>query len=410
MSMYPLILAFRSLGRNRRRTLVTSGATAFAGFLMIVYSALVAGMMRTMERSVIAFEVGDVQLHARGYRDDPDLYRRIDNATALADRLSKKESGVYAAPRLYGGALAAAHEASAGVEVRGIDLLREPRVTEIASAVWKGQWLSGEDPRGIVLGKKLARSLGVAIGDEVVLLGQAADGSMANDAYRVRGVLKSISERADQAGLFVTEAAFRELFTLPEGHHEIALTRGHATLETVESIALAETRGLPIEVATWRTIQPAIAKMIDNSMAGRVIMLLIFYSAIAMVILNATLMSVFERIREFGIMKAIGVGPWYIGRIVFFEVVLQSCFASLVAIVAGLPLALFLERHGWDLTALAGDMNIAGIAWEPVWYAFVDFETVALPILFLLVVVSVASLYPGVKAAIISPKEAIYQR
>ncbi|MCB9655705.1 MAG: ABC transporter permease [Deltaproteobacteria bacterium] len=408
--MYPFILAFRSLGRNRRRTLITSGATAFAGFLMIVYSALLSGMMRTMERSVIAFEVGDVQLHARGYRDDPDLYRRMSHAAELADQLTHKESGVYAAPRLYGGALAAAHESSAGVEVRGIDLVRESRVTEIADAVWKGQWLAADDPRGVVVGKKLARTLGVAIGDEVVLLGQAADGSMANDAYRVRGILKSLSERADRAGFFVTEATFRALFVLPKGHHEIALSRGHEALEAVESMAVAATRNLPIEVATWRTLQPAIAKMIDNSMAGRIIMLLVFYSAIAMVILNATLMSVFERIREFGIMKAIGVGPWYIGRIVFFEVVLQSFVASIVAIGAGLPLALFLQDHGWNLTAFAGDMNIAGIAWEPVWYAFVDFDTVASPVIFLFIVVAVASLYPGVKAALISPKEAIYHR
>jgi ABC-type lipoprotein release transport system permease subunit len=404
--MYTLTIAVRSLGRNKRRMVITTLATALAGWIMLVYSALLDGMVRTMERTVVSLELGDLQIHAEGYRRDPDLYLRISRGEELADELSKR--GLLSAPRLYTFALAASGVSSAGAELRGIDVEREARVSEIHKHVRHGSWLDTTDPRGIVLGAKLARSMNAKVGSEVVLLGQAADGSMANDLYQVRGVLKTISERADRSGLFLTEAAFRELMVLPEGHHELALARGKHDLNAAKSIASSEAKGA--EVMTWRELQPAVAQMLDSSVAGRFILMFIMYGAISMVILNATLMSVFERIREFGVMKAIGVTPFQVGFVIFLEVMLQALAASAIALATGLPLAFYLQRHGWNLSSFAGDMSFAGIAMEPIWYAQVSVAGVATAIGALFAIVALASLYPGIKAAVIRPLEAIYHR
>jgi ABC-type lipoprotein release transport system permease subunit len=404
--MFSFAIASRSLGRNKRRMLVTTGATAFAGFIMVTYSTLMSGFLRTMEQSIVSMEHGDVQIHAKDYRLEPDLYKRISGGAKVSDQLSAR--GLSAAPRLYGFGLAAAGSNSSGVEIRGIDVERERSVTAIHRAVLEGRWLSEDAPKEVVLGKKVARSLDVKIGDEVVILGQASDGSMANDLYRVRGVLKSVSPRADPTAFFMTQAAFRELMVMPEGVHEIAINRGIAPLDEAKSRTLEVVTDH--EVMTWRELQPTIAQMIDSSSAGLWIMLFITYAAVAMVILNATLMSVFERIREFGIMKAIGVGPGQVGLVILLEVLLQGFVASLIALATALPLSLYLEKNGWDLTFMAGDMNFGGIAWEPIWYAQVNFESVSIPIVALFAIVALAAAYPGAKAAFISPLRAIYHR
>ena len=404
--MFTLTIAVRSLGRNKRRMAITTLATALAGWIMLVYSSLLDGMVRTMERTVVSLELGDAQVHAKDYRRDPDLYRQIENGAELADRLG--ERGLAAAPRLYTFALAAAGVNSAGAELRGLDVTREARVSEIHKHVRSGTWLDPSDPKGIVLGSKLARSLDAKVGSEVVLLGQAADGSMANELYQVRGVLKTISERADRAGLFLTEAAFRDLMIMPEGHHELALARRTHSLDSAK--ATAEELAPQSDVATWRELQPAVAQMIDSTAAGRFILMFVMYGAIAMVILNATLMSVFERIREFGVMKAIGVTPFQVGLVIFLEVMLQALAASAIALGTGLPLAFYLQRNGWNLSSFAGDMSFAGIAMEPIWYAQVSAGGVATSILALFAIVGLASLYPGIKAAVIRPLKAIYHR
>lgn len=404
---FAFIIALRSLGRNKRRTLVTTGATSLAAFIMLVYSTLLAGLIRTLERSVTDMELGDLQVHQVGYRIDPDLYTRIEGVDAHLEELDA--AGLDAAPRLFGAALAASGNHSAGVELRGVDVDREATVTKVHRHLLHGAWLDPSDPKGVVLGRKLARSLHVEAGDEVVVLGQAADGSMANDLYRVRGVLKNVGDRMDRAGFLMTEGAFRRLMIVDAGVHEIAVSRP-ADMK-LDAAKTAVSAALPdAEVLTWRELQPAVAQMVDNSMAGRLIMLLITYGAIATVILNATLMSVFERIRELGVMKAVGAPPLQIASIVLIEALLQGAVAATVAVVTGLPLALWLETHGWDLRSMVGTLSLSGIAWEPIWYAEVDVVGVLVPVLTLFGMVVVAAIYPSLKAALLSPIKAIYHR
>jgi len=404
---FALLIALRSLGRNKRRTFITTAATALAAFIMLVYSTLLSGLIRTLERSVTDMELGDLQVHATGYRIDPDLYTRIDDFDRALERLS--DAGLSGAPRLFGAALAAAGNSSAGVELRGIDVPREAEVTKVHRHLAAGRWLDPNDDEGVVLGRKLAHSLHVDVGAEVVLLGQAADGSMANDLFRVRGILKNVGERVDRAGFLMLESTFRELMQVSSGVHEIAIARNEGT-SLEEAKAMATSVFGDAEVLTWRELQPAVAQMVDSSMAGRLIMLFITYGAIATVILNATLMSVFERIRELGVMKAIGAHPIQIASIVMFETLLQATLAAAVAVGAGLPVALHLETHGWDLRNMIGNLSLQGIAWEPIWYADVDTAGVVAPVLVLFGMVTLAAVYPSLKAALLSPIRAIYHR
>lgn len=403
-----LKIGLRSIGRNRRRTFVTTFAIGFAGAIMIFYSSLMEGFLTTMERNALSMELGEVQVHANGYRRDPDLYKSIADPQKLITDLRSK--GYKASYRLYGYGLAAAGVSSAGVQLRGLNLDSERTVTRVHEHILEGAWLSPEHPKGVVIGRKLARSLRVKVGGELVLVGQAADGSMANDLYRVRGILKPISDAVDRGGLMMVEAAFRELMTLPKGAHEVVVVRPTRDFPLEQAVSQITEVAPGLETKSWRTLRPMLARTFDTSMASQFFMMLITYAAIAMVVLNATLMSVFERIREFGVMKALGMGPKQIFGVVMIEVSAQTVLAGLVAMGLGLPLSLYFQRYGIDLSEMSGGVSMMGVAFDPVWYCEVNANVVLLPLFVLALIVAATAMYPGIKAAMIQPVEAIRHR
>ncbi|HSG05103.1 MAG TPA: FtsX-like permease family protein, partial [Nitrospiria bacterium] len=274
----------------------------------------------------------------------------------------------------------------------------------------QGSWLDDADPGGVVIGRKLAKTLAVQPGGEIIVVGQASDGSIANELYRVRGILKSIGEGVDRTGFFMTDRAFRELMVLPEGVHEIVVmreTRGHELQAATNRIG-----GLApgLEVKNWRDLQPAIANVLDISKGSLIFILLIVYTAIGMVVLNAMLMSVFERIREFGIMKAIGVSPWQIAALIYIESMIQVAAAIILAVASGVPVSLYFQSHGIDLSAWSSTGTIGGVALDPIWYGHVTAWSVVTPVIYLFAVAAVSVIYPTVKAAVIVPIKAIYYR
>ena len=209
------ILAWRNLWRTPRRTVVTLAAMTLAVLFMILYTSLMQGYLRDLERDIVDVELGDLQIHAEGYLEKPSLYTRIEDAEQVIEEL--EESGLFAASRLLSGGLVAAKENSAGALVKGIDLDRNANVTAVAERIESGSWVSADAPLGAVIGRVLARTLGVEVGEELIFLGQASDGSMANELLEVRGVLGPVSEATDRATVFIPESTFRELFYLPEG-------------------------------------------------------------------------------------------------------------------------------------------------------------------------------------------------
>ena len=316
-----LKMAWRNIWRNRRRTIVTVAAMTLALFVMVIYTGLMQGLLDDMERSVVEVEIGDLQIHAVDYLDDPSIYALVEGADALLPLL--EAAGFRASPRLVGGGLIAARDSSAGVSLRGVEVQADRAVSEIEQHVAEGEWLDPSDLHGVVLGRRLARLLDVRVGDELVALSQATDGSMANDLYAVRGILESISEATDRGAVFLNAAAFREFFVLPEGVHEIIVRRPEGVELQVAADTL-RTLAPGLDTKSWRDLLPTLATMMDSARVAVQVVFVIVYVVIAILILNAMLMAVFERIREFGILKALGVGPGTVMWLIFVECGLQT--------------------------------------------------------------------------------------
>jgi putative ABC transport system permease protein len=397
-----LLMAWRNLWRYRRRTVVTVAAMTLALLVMVLYTSLVEGYLRGLERSIVDVELGDAQVTAPGYRDNPSLYLVIDQPAALMARLRDADFRVSA--RLLGGGLAAAGDASAGVEIDGLDVRDNERVSAIYQYVARGAWLDPADASGVVVGESLAHTLGVGPGDELILLSQAADGSIANDLYTVRGVLKSVGDQTDGA-VFMTAAAFRAFFVLPDGVHEL-IVRKPAEEDLAASVARIRAIATGLDVESWRDLMPLLASLLDSTRALMQVVFLVIYLVVVILLVNATLMAVFERIRELGVLKAIGVGPGLIMGLILLEGGLQAAIAVVVGLVLSVPGLFYLTRHGLDLSGLGGT-SFAGIAFDPVWHGVVTPMTIVAPVVTLLFMVGISVLYPALKAARLKPVEAM---
>jgi len=402
--MKSITMAWRNVWRNSRRTLAAVAATSLGLWAMIVYAGLIVGYLDRMERQILDVEMGDIQIHHAEYRNGPSLYHRIERPEALLAELD--EAGLPAAPRLLGSGLVAAGDNSAGASLFGVDVERDAKVSQIHTYIDEGQWLDPSSPSGVVVGRRLARMLGLSLGDELVLLSQAADGSMANDLYTVRGVLRGVSDAVDRGGIYMVADAFRELMVVPEGVHQIIVRR----VPGVDlDVAADSVRALApdLDVKTWRELRPTLASMLDSATGAMVMMMFIVYAAIAIVILNAMLMAVFERVREFGVLKALGVSPGGVLRLIYIETVIQTGLAIIIGVALAIPTNFYLSTTGLDLSSSMGDLSLMGSTMDPIWRSEITLQTYTSPIFALVVIVAIAVTYPALKAAWIEPIQAM---
>jgi len=401
-------MAWRNVWRSKRRSMVTIGAMTFALVVEILYTGLIPGFMESMQSDIVDLELGEMQVFAGDYLERPSLYTTMDDPEALMTELD--QMGYASSARLIGGGLAAAGEFSAGVAFRGVDVERDAKVTLVQEKLHAGTWLDASDPKGVVVGRQLSKTLGVEPGSELIVLSQGADGSMANDLFTVRGVLSSIAAGTDRTVVYMNATTFRELMVLPTGAHQLIVrTPTDVELDAgKEAVVAAAAKVSPdINVMTWKELNPIVAQMMDGTKGMIMVILFIVYIAVGILILNAMLMSVFERIREFGVLKAIGMGPFKVFGLIMVESFMQTCLALVAGLAIAAPGMWWLANKGIPAGALSGT-DMMGVAMRPVWYGiYYPEDIIKGPVFLLFFVVFFSVLYPSLKAALINPIEAI---
>lgn len=209
----------------------------------------------------------------------------------------------------------------------------------------------------------------------------------------------------------MVDSRFLELMVIDSGYHEIVLQRMDLKQDSdvvgQHIKTIISERGFDWQVNHWRQTLPTIARMLDMADGQMLFMILITYVAVAMVVLNSMLMSVFERIREFGVMKALGVSPQQLMLLIYIESAIQTLIASVIALLLGAWIAIYFQNNGIDLTSFGGGASIGGVAMDTHWKAALTPEAIIRPLAFLFIMVTVAVLYPATKAAFLRPVEAI---
>lgn len=399
------VMAWRNVWRNSRRSFITIGAMSLALWTELIYGGLINGMVADMARDVTRLDMGDIQVSSPGWQARPSLHELVDDKAILA-RLDS--AGFPATARLQSGGLGASGQLSAGVALIGLDPARDAQVLSVHEALADGSWLDSADPQGVVVGRGLARTLALAPGSELVVLSQGADGSMANDLFRVRGVLMPVGAGTDRGGVLMLDSTFRALMAVPEGAHRIIVRVPEGS--SLDAAAQAITGLAPAaKVQTWKQINPFMAQMLDAVKIQTRIIYFVLYVAVAILILNAMLMALFERIREFGVLKAIGYGPGQVFTLMMLEGVFQALVATVVGGVLAVPFMVWLQNTGVNIGALAGT-SMMGMTMPTIWRGSYSAAVIQVPIFMLFGIVLAAVAYPALRAAWIRPVEAMHHQ
>jgi len=400
-------ISWRNLWRNSTRTNVTITAVALCIAILIIFQSLIIGLIGKAVYNTTNLVVGEVQIHAAGYLDDRSIYKSLKNVEEI--RAVAKENNIGMVERSYGFGLISSGTKSAGTQFWGIDPESELKYFDFANHIDEGNFLTKTSLKKVVLGSKLARSLAAELGTELVIFVQGADGSLGNELFYVTGILGNVADNIDRGAAIILRDDFDILFSTNNLIHEIALN-SKGKLETEEIQKLMSVKSTDVAVETWKELMPTIAIMTEKMSIFMLTMFsLIFTIAASLGVMNTLVMSTYDRMKEFGIIRAIGATPWLIIRQVSLEAILLTFLASIIGTVIGLSIAIYLQVYGIDISG-RGNLAIGGIVFDPIWRASVSLKSVFLPVVLMTLTSIVASIYPASIAARIKPVEAIHYK
>ena len=400
-------ISWRNLWRNSTRTNVTITAVALCIAILIIFQSLIIGLIGKAVHNTTNLVVGEVQIHAIGYLDDRSIYKSLKNVDKI--RAVAKENNIGMVERSYGFGLISSGTKSAGTQFWGIDPESELKYFDFANHIDEGNFLTKTSLKKVVLGNKLARSLAAELGTELVIFVQGADGSLGNELFYVTGILGNVADNIDRGAAIILRDDFDILFSTNNLIHEIALnSKGKLEAEEIQKLMSVKATGAAVE--TWKELMPTIAIMTEKmSVFMLTIFSLIFTIAASLGVMNTLVMSTYDRMKEFGIIRAIGATPWLIIRQVSLEAILLTFLASIIGTVIGLSIAIYLQVYGIDISG-KGNLAFGGIVFDPIWRASVSLKSVFLPVVLMMLTSIVASIYPASIAARIKPVEAIHYK
>jgi ABC-type lipoprotein release transport system permease subunit len=294
---------------------------------------------------------------------------------------------------------------SGGAVIVGIDPPRESRVSFIGGAVTEGRLPRRGDQNAIVVGRAFLDQFEPEIGKKLVLMSQAADKEIASRAFRIVGVFDAEMESTEKQFVFISKSAAQEMLKIGNAISEAALVTDEATTPEGAAAALKNELGTEhYSIQTWRELKPMLVAYTSLINGFTFIWNIVLFIAMGFGIVNTTLMAVFERIREFGLFKALGMKP---GRILkqvltesFILLVIGASIGNALAFLASWALA-----GGIDLSAFAAGMEYVGFS--RVIYPQIYTQDIVSANLTVFVLGLLVSLYPASKAARFTPVEAL---
>ncbi len=404
-----LRLAWRNIGRNKRRTALTLAAAVFAVVLVVHMIALTTGVHERAIEDNVRMHAGHLQLTGAGYLGDRTLERFVRWTPELAAAVQATPGVAAAAPRVNGFALLSNGEASHGVALLGVDPAREGGVSTWPERVVRGTFL-GTREREILLGERLAEALRVDVGDEVLAYTVAYTLENAYELFTVRGLIRAPEPRLERSLALITLRDAQALFAYEGRVSEVALlARDSSRLdETRRALAatLSARSSEPLDVNPWPVVMPELAQMLAIDNAQNYSMLAILVVVVAFGILNTILMSVLERQRELGVMLALGLAPRALFRLVYAESLLLCGLGLALGLAVALPAALFMEAHPIPIRGEIGEMSEM-FGFTPVITWQLTAWNPALATLLMTAIALLAALYPAAKAASARPVDAL---
>ncbi len=398
-------IAWKNLWRVPRRTVVVLTAVVVGVWAMLALGALNRGMMDQLMDSAVRNLTGHVQIQAAGYFNDPVVRHTIQDPEKVFALLKSLPARVRWAPRIkVPGAVSNARN-SAGISIVGIDPEREKDVSFIGSAVTQGVYLSADTPYGILIGEKLAHKFETGLGKKLVVMAQDAEGKIASGGYRIAGIFSAEMRDTEEQVAFVHLDSLKKLLKVGNGISMVTLLA--PSHDMTDSLVRDLKPKLPKGTAlfTWRELQPLTNAMLDLWNSMMYLWYLVVFVAIGFGLVNTMLMAVLDRIREFGMLKAIGMKPGRIALLILLESLALIILGAVVGNAVTFAFVAWLGKVGINLSALAEGMNAIGI--PHIIYPALSMKDFLPANGTVLILGLLVCLYPAIKGARISPVEAM---
>lgn len=397
-------IAWRNVFRQKRRTVLTV-LMMFGGFTL---SAISIGWADGTYNNIIDMftrnQLGHIQIHGKGYLDKPTIYNQITDYQKVGAMLMGIDGVEAWAPRLYSAGLASLGDKSAGVKIIGIDPERESRATRFEKKIIKGRYLNEKPDHETVLGKGLARTLKADIGDTVVIVSQGADGSIANDLYRVVGISESGDVASDQMSFYLHLADAQDLLVIENGVHEIVvIARDLGEVKALTAEINADLANTNLIAEPWQEFAKSFYTAMRADKRGNWIMLFIIVMLVAIGVLNTVLMTVLERTREYGVLRAVGTRPAQVFRLVLYEVLSMAAIGVVIGCGVALLVNYLLSLHG---VPMPEPMTWGGMVFDR-FYTEINAHSFYIPALAVVLSALFVSIFPAIRAARVAPARAL---
>ena len=406
MRMLPVLgrLAWRYLWRNHRRTIVMLSAISVGAWAMIFMTALTRGMVDQMIADGISVIPGHVQVHNPDYLDDPSVNNRIALTDAELEQRFGEAGFAAWASRVRVPAVITSERESRGVTLLGIDPDAERAFSFVDYDKVDGRFLEGPDDNGVVIGAKLAETLETAVGKRIVLMSQDPDNEIADRGFRVVGLFHANMDVYEETYAFIGKRTAQKMLRIGDTVSELVFVGSdYRNVEPVyEKVSAAVDDS--VKVSRWTEVDTYLGTMLGVMDGFMLIWVIVIFLALSFGLVNTLVMAVFERVREIGLMLALGMKPMSI----LGQIIIESMMLLAVGLLIGDVLAYVTVKpleSGVDISIVAKGMEMFGAS--SILYPKLYMDDVILSNVVVLVLGFLASLSPAWRASRYEPVEAI---
>jgi ABC-type lipoprotein release transport system permease subunit len=403
-------MAWRNIWRNPRRTILTVCAITFASVLLVFMLSFQFGSYETMINTSVKISTGHLQIQAENYQEKKNIRFVISNPQTIADMVTKIPEVKAYTFRGQAFSLISSEDRTYGVVVTGINPQREADVSRLKKLVRDGNFLSANDVNQAVVGMLLAKNLRVMVGDELTLLGQGRDGSIAATVVQVKGIFSSGIDEFDRSAIQIPLSTFQDIFSMDDAVHEIVVIgKSLSDVSMIKSKIQADLVGInsrkPLKTLDWQDLMPGLRQAIEMDLISGLIFYGLLIIVVAFSILNTFLMAIFERTKEFGVMMAIGTTPRRLTKVVLVESMAMTLIGIIAGIILGIVVTYYFQIHGIDFSGGSELLSQFGISGRM--YPKLSLLSVSIGPFMVLFFTFFAALYPALKIRRLRPVDAM---
>ena len=365
-------LAWRSIWRNRRRTLITVLSICFGLACTIFFIAIAEGVYDQLINEVVRMQAGHITLENPSFREAPAVDLWLQTSESLRSRIERLPQVERTKLIIFGQGIARTGSGTVGATLMGIESSVEKLTSPLVRKITKGKYLEDDDGRWVIVGSELAQRLNLDVGKKMVITTNDATGTLVDSLCRVKGIFKTGSVEIDGHFIQAPLGFTRTLFGLPEEavtQMGIILRKPKTQEQVIQAVRqLVSDRS--IAVLPWQKVLPEVASYIKLDRGSNIIFQALLVFLILFTIFNTLLMSVLERQREFAVLLAIGTKPSHLR----FQILVESAYLGIIGcglglLVGGLT-AWIVQTWGIDLASLLDEgFTISGFAVSTKLYA-----------------------------------------